>query len=56
MLWQPLLAILAGNIIYFGIEDFLPGWARHELYQLDWGLAVDFCLCLACYAAVRGIR
>jgi hypothetical protein len=30
--------------------------AQHHLYQIDWGLAVDFWICLACYGLVRLIR
>jgi len=33
---------LAGNAIYFGVERFLPPRAQHQLFQIDWGLAVDF--------------
>jgi hypothetical protein len=52
-LWQSLIAVLAGNIIYWSVERYLPRAAQHQLYQLDWGLAVDFCTCLACYALLR---
>ena len=54
--WQSLAAVLAGNAIYFSTERFLPGPARHQLYQIDWGLAVDFWICLVCYGLVRLIR
>jgi hypothetical protein len=26
------------------------------IYQIDWGLAVDFWICLVCYGLVRMIR
>src|ERR1039458_1652517 len=54
--WQSLVAVLAGNAIYFSVERFLPPRAQHELYQIDWGLAVDFWVCLVCYGLVRVIR
>jgi hypothetical protein len=54
--WQSLIAVLAGNAIYFSVERFLPAKAQHHLYQIDWGLAVDFWICLACYGLVRMIR
>ena len=38
--WQSLIAVLAGN----------------ASYQIDWGLAVDFWICLVCYGLVRLIR
>jgi hypothetical protein len=53
---QSLVAVLAGNVIYFGMERFLPPRAQHQLYQIDWGLAVDFWICLACYGLIRFIR
>jgi len=55
-LWQSLVAVLAGNIIYFSAERFLPLRAQHQPYQIDWGLAVDFWMCLVCYGLVRLIR
>jgi len=54
--WQSLIAVLAGNAIYFSVEQFLPLRAQHQLYQVDWGLAVDFWMCLVCYGLVRLIR
>ena len=48
--WKTLVAVLAGNLIYFGIlSPYLPPSARHTPYRLDWGLVVDFWICLACY-------
>jgi hypothetical protein len=54
--WQSLVAVLAGNAIYYGVQRFLPAAAQHRLYQVDWGLAVDFWMCLVCYGLVRLIR
>jgi hypothetical protein len=51
-----LIAIVAGNAIYFAIERFLPLKAQHVPYRIDWGLAVDFWICLVCYGIVRVIR
>jgi hypothetical protein len=51
-----LIAILAGNAIYFAVEPYLPPKGQHQLYQLDWGLAIDFWMCLVCYAIIRLIR
>jgi hypothetical protein len=55
-LWRYLIAILAGNAIYFAIERFLPPRGQHQPFQIDWGLAVDFWICVACYGIVRLIR
>ena len=51
-----LIAILLGNAIYFGLMSHLPPRARHEPFQIDWGLAVDFWICLALYGVIRLIR
>jgi len=51
--WRSLVAVLAGNLIYLLIEPHLPPRGQHGLYQIDWGLAIDFWLCLACYGLLR---
>ena len=50
---RSLLAILAGNLIYYSMERHLPEPAQHQIYRIDWGLAVDFWFCLACYGLVK---
>ena len=50
--WHSLIAVLAGNAIYFSLEQHLPPRARHTPYAIDWGLAVDFWMCLVCYGLV----
>jgi len=48
--WKMLVAILGGNFLYFVVlYPYLPPGARHRPNQLDWGLAVDFWICLALY-------
>jgi hypothetical protein len=47
--WQALIAVLAGNAVYFAAEPHLPPRARHTPFAIDWGLAVDFWICLAIY-------
>jgi hypothetical protein len=54
--WRSLIAVVAGNAIYFSLEQYLPPKARHTPYAIDWGLAVDFWICLVCYGLVRLIR
>ena len=54
--WRSLIAVLAGNVIYYSVERYLPPRAQHELYRIDWGLAVNFWFCMACYGIVRMIR
>jgi hypothetical protein len=50
---RSLIAVLAGNLIYYSIERYLPPGAQHQLYRIDWGLAVDFWFCVICYGLVR---
>jgi hypothetical protein len=53
--WRSLLAIVAGNLIYYSMMRFLPAPLQHQIYRVDLGLALDFCLCVACYALVKRI-
>ena len=51
--WRSLIAILLGNAVYFSIVRWLPPRARHEPFQIDWGLAVDFWFCVAFYGLLN---
>ena len=51
-----LVAVLAGNAIYFVLMPHLPAVARHRLFQEDWGLLVDFAICAAIFVAVKYVR
>ncbi len=51
-----LLAVLAGNAIYFLLMPHLPVAIRHSLFKEDWGLLVDFCICAAIFATVKVLR
>src|ERR1700691_1210689 len=51
--WQSLIAVLVGNTIYYSIERYLPPRGQHQLYRIDWGLAIDFWICVICYFLVR---
>jgi hypothetical protein len=54
--WRSLIAVVAGNLIYLWVENYLPARGQHQLYKVDWGLAVDFWICLVCYGLLRFIR
>lgn len=41
-----LLAVLGGNALYYFLEDHLPGVFHHKIFALDWGLLLDFGLCV----------
>jgi hypothetical protein len=55
-LWRSFAAVVIGNFVYFALERFLPPKAQHQPFQIDWGLAVDFWFCVACYGLIRLIR
>ena len=48
-----LLAVLAGNAIYFLLMPHLPRVARHALFKEDWGLLVDFAFCTVIFIGVK---
>jgi len=54
--FDALVAVLAGNAIYYLLTPRLPAVARHRLFQEDWGLLVDFAICTAIFAAVKYAR
>jgi hypothetical protein len=53
---EALLAVLAGNAIYYLVTPRLPAVARHRLFQEDWGLLVDFAICTVIFLAVKYAR
>jgi hypothetical protein len=50
---QSLLAVLLGNAVYYLLMPSLPPMARHKLFRVDLGLAVDFWFCLVAYGLIR---
>ena len=44
-----LAAVLIGNAIYWFLMPYLPQKGRHVPDQLDWGLLVDFWICVLVY-------
>ncbi len=50
---QSLLAVLLGNAAYYVLMPSLPQPARHQLFQIDLGLLVDFWFCLVAYGLIR---
>lgn len=52
--WKIACAVIGGNLLYYGVlERLLPPGARHRLYRFDWGLVVDFWVCLALYGVLE---
>ena len=49
-----LAAILLGNAIYyFSLLPHLPEALRHEGFAIDWGVLVDFAVCVAVFGLIR---
>jgi hypothetical protein len=53
---QVLLAVVLGNVVYFGLAPSLPAVARHRPFHFDLGMALDFWLCLVAYGLIRTAR
>jgi hypothetical protein len=51
-----LIAVLLGNAIYFLLMPHLPKALRHSLFQEDWGLLVDFCICAVIFGFIKWMR
>lgn len=51
-----LVAVLAGNAIYFLLMPHLPLTMWHSLFKEDWGLVVDFAVCAVVFVAVKLAR
>jgi hypothetical protein len=50
---QALVAVLAGNAIYFLLVPHLPPAARHVAPRLDLGMVVDFWICLVIFGLIK---
>lgn len=48
-----LLAILGGNVLFLFLQPHLPATLRHQTFRIDWGLGIDFAICLAVYGLLR---
>jgi hypothetical protein len=44
-----LAAVVIGNAIYFALTPLLPQNARHTAFKLDWGLVLDFWICVVVF-------
>jgi len=54
--FEALVAVLAGNAIYFLLMPHLPPAMRHSLFKEDWGLLVDFAICTVVFVVVKVSR
>jgi hypothetical protein len=48
-----LVAVVLGNALYFSLAPHMPPAARHEPFQFDLGVIVDFWFCLAIYGLIE---
>jgi hypothetical protein len=51
-----LLAVLAGNAIYYLLAPHLPVAMRHGRFVEDWGLVVDFIICTVIFVTLKLAR
>jgi hypothetical protein len=51
--WQSLIAVVVGNAIYFLLMPYMPLRARHVTLRVDFGLVVDFWICLVIYGLLE---
>jgi hypothetical protein len=51
-----LLAVMAGNAIYYLLSPHLPENMRHRLFIEDWGLVLDFAICTVIFVIVKLAR
>jgi len=49
---RALIAVLAGNAIYFLLMPFLPPQLRHQAFRIDFGLLLDAAICAAIVLAL----
>jgi len=55
-LGESFLAVLLGNIIYFGFAPQLPERFQHQLFRPDFGLLLDFLVCVVAFLVIRVVR
>ena len=52
---QSLIAVVAGNVVYFLLMPHLPPPARHDPMKLDLGVAIDFWFCLVFLGLIKTV-
>lgn len=52
---QSLIAVVAGNIVYFLLMPHLPPAARHDPTRLDLGVLIDFWFCLVFLGVIKTV-
>jgi hypothetical protein len=50
---ESLIAVIAGNVVYFLLMPYLPAAAQHNPMRFDLGVIVDFWICLVFWGAIK---
>jgi hypothetical protein len=50
---QALVAVVAGNLLYFLVAPHLPPAAQHVPPRVDLGMLIDFWICLVIFGAIK---
>jgi hypothetical protein len=53
---RALIAVLAGNALYFLLMPYLPTPLRHQAFRIDLGLLVDGLICTAIVLALWALE
>jgi hypothetical protein len=53
--FHALIAVLAGNAVYFLLEPYMPVRARHSPFKIDLGMVIDFWFCLVAFGIVKTV-
>jgi len=51
--FHALTAVLAGNALYYLLEQYLPKPAHHVIFKTDLGTLVDFLFCAAVFIVIK---
>ena len=54
--WQSLIAVVVGNAVYFLLMPYMPLRAQYVTFQFDFGLVVDFWICIVIYVLLELLK
>ncbi len=49
------IAVIGGNAIYYSFEDHLPPVFHHHIFAMDWGLVLDFWICVFLWVILTSV-
>jgi TctA family transporter len=53
--FRSLVAVLMGNLVYFAITPYVPRLAQHNIFRIDYGLVIDFWICLVIWGLLAWV-